>query len=493
MNSDIFHLYPTDGYVNSMRGNYPFGKVGTANWTSQNGSKRGNCVSPGYSGTVFEPRDEYKGDFARSYFYMETRYYNEGGNWPGSPMTSGSQLLPWGQTVMLLWHLQDPVSQKEINRNDSIYKNVQHNRNPFIDHPEYAGQIWPNYMPLPGTYTWSVASGNWSSPTSWTPARSVAVPGDILVFNGTTTPIATVMVDFTSPQVVGRLRLINNGSVTFTGNSAARSITVGTTGTPAPQFEVAAGSTLSISGANPVSINLPAGYSGSIAGHVVFQQAAHQLTGSNAGAVQFLSGSVFTAGTGFTGTAFGTTSLNSVVFSSGAQYILESGLPPFGATSPNSVVSFLTGSLYKHKVNSAPSLSGRSYADFTIDAASFNQTISTGSTVCTIDNLTITNAILAGFDFPGGCTIKGNLQINTGTLRFNPSPGTLKFDGLSTQTISGAGMLTIGSNCEVIIGATSGTILDKNLSIGKNLLILPGGSFMVNPDKVLTIEGELGL
>lgn len=233
MNCDIFHLYPTDGKVNGIRDNYPYGKVGTATWTCLNGSKRGNCISPGYTGTVFEPRDEYKGDFARTYFYMETRYYNEDSGWPGSPMTSGSQLLPWAQTLMMLWHLQDPVSQKEISRNDSIYKNVQHNRNPFIDHPEYAALIWPQYMPLPATYTWNVSSGNWSSAGSWTPARTVAVPGDILIFDGAVKPVSTVTVDFASPQSVARLRIINNAAVTFSGSAAAVTITIGATGAAA--------------------------------------------------------------------------------------------------------------------------------------------------------------------------------------------------------------------------------------------------------------------
>jgi len=77
MTSDLFHIVPTDGYTNGMRSNYPYGEVGAANWTSENGSKRGYCNYPGYSGIVFEPIDEYKGDFARNYFYMSTRYYGE--------------------------------------------------------------------------------------------------------------------------------------------------------------------------------------------------------------------------------------------------------------------------------------------------------------------------------------------------------------------------------------------------------------------------------
>jgi len=490
MNSDIFHLYPTDGKVNGMRDNYPYGKVGTATWTSLNGSKRGNSVSPGYTGTVFEPRDEYKGDFARTYFYMETRYYNEDSGWPGSPMTSGSQLLPWAQTLMLLWNLQDPVSQKEINRNDSIYKNVQHNRNPFIDHPEYAGMIWPQYMPQPATYTWNVTSGNWSSASSWTPARNVVVTGDILLFDGNVKSVSNVTVDFSSPQTVGRLRIINNAMVTFTGSSASGTITIGVTGSGAPQFEVTTGSVLTIENLSPVTINLPSGFTGAISGNIIFRNAAHRMTGTGPGSMVFDSGSVFTAGSGFSGAPFGTTAINSVSFGGGSVYVLESGLPPFGAESPASVVVFLTGSQYKHKANSVPSLSGRNYSHFEIDFPGFNQSVISGTAVCTFDNLSITNAILAGFDFPGGCTIRGNLLVNSGILRFNPSQGILKFDGTSAQAISGTGNLEVGANCDVTIGHASTTIVNKNLNPGKDLVILSGGKLTVSDGITLTVNGE---
>ncbi len=144
MYSDLFHLYPTDGYVNNKRSNYPYGKVGSADWTSQNGSKLGESATPGYSGTVFEPIDAYKGDFARSYFYMSTRYLNEDAGWEGSDMTQGAELLPWAVTLLLQWNQLDPVSQKETDRNNTVY-GIQKNRNPFIDHPEYADAIWsPN-------------------------------------------------------------------------------------------------------------------------------------------------------------------------------------------------------------------------------------------------------------------------------------------------------------------------------------------------------------
>jgi endonuclease I len=141
MYSDLFHLYPTDGYVNNKRGNYPLGEVGTATWTSTNGSKLGNNNTSGYSGVVFEPIDEYKGDFARTYFYMATRYYTEDSNWSGSDMCTKSQLKPWALELMLKWHQNDPVSSKEVERNNAVYA-YQNNRNPFIDNPNFALLIW---------------------------------------------------------------------------------------------------------------------------------------------------------------------------------------------------------------------------------------------------------------------------------------------------------------------------------------------------------------
>lgn len=140
--SDLFHVYPTDGKVNNKRDNFPYGNVTTATWTSLNGSKFGFCSDPGYSQEVFEPINEYKGDLARTYFYMSTRYYTEDALWLTSAATNKSTILPWQVNVLLQWHHQDPVSAKEIARNDSIYYKFQNNRNPFIDNPQWADSIW---------------------------------------------------------------------------------------------------------------------------------------------------------------------------------------------------------------------------------------------------------------------------------------------------------------------------------------------------------------
>ena len=150
MVSDIHFIRATDGKVNGMRSNYPFGKVGSATFTSMNGSKLGSSSSSGYSGTVFEPIDEFKGDVARMIFYFVTRYQSKlstfsSGNMLGSSTFPGLQT--WELNVLLAWHAQDPVSQAEINRNNASYT-YQGNRNPFIDNPNYVNQIWGS---SPGT------------------------------------------------------------------------------------------------------------------------------------------------------------------------------------------------------------------------------------------------------------------------------------------------------------------------------------------------------
>jgi len=140
--SDLFNVYPTDALVNSVRANYPYGTALLVSFVSLNGSKLGTCIDPGYSLTVFEPTNEFKGDIARSYLYMTVRYYGEDITWGTSDATNKATILPWQLNVLMNWHHQDPVSAKEIARNDSIFYKYQHNRNPFIDHPEYADSIW---------------------------------------------------------------------------------------------------------------------------------------------------------------------------------------------------------------------------------------------------------------------------------------------------------------------------------------------------------------
>ncbi len=144
MNTDVFHIMPTDKYVNNQRGSLEYGEVSAPTQTLNNGSKIGPNTYGSFSGTVFEPIDEYKGDFARNYFYMATRYEDVISSWPGSGMLDGSSdqcFDDWALEMLIEWHADDPVSQKELDRNDAIYA-IQDNRNPFIDHPEYVNYVY---------------------------------------------------------------------------------------------------------------------------------------------------------------------------------------------------------------------------------------------------------------------------------------------------------------------------------------------------------------
>jgi endonuclease I len=140
--TDLFELWPTDGYVNGLRGNLPFGNIdkSTMTYNSTNGCMIGNCDNDDFTGPCFEPADQMKGDFARSYFYLATTYWNE---WTccDTDGTNASDIKPWMENIIRQWHAADPVDDLERSRNDVIFSEWQHNRNPFIDHPEWVDQI----------------------------------------------------------------------------------------------------------------------------------------------------------------------------------------------------------------------------------------------------------------------------------------------------------------------------------------------------------------
>lgn len=143
MVSDAHFITPTDGKVNGQRSNYPHGPVTSATWTSLNGSKLGASTTSGYSGPIFEPINEFKGDIARMYFYFATRYENTvaGYSYAMFNGTSNQVFTTAFLNLLITWHNQDPVSNREIARNNAIYTS-QNNRNPYIDHPEYVQKIW---------------------------------------------------------------------------------------------------------------------------------------------------------------------------------------------------------------------------------------------------------------------------------------------------------------------------------------------------------------
>ncbi len=146
---DLHHVIPSDKFLNGLKSFLPIGEVGSASFVSSNGTRFGSHGGPDYSGEVYEPIDDYKGDYARMYFYMAARYEHEIDDWEDNTISSDVALNgdphtvyeDWLMQTLLHWHQMDPVSEKEIRRNDAIYS-FQKNRNPFIDRPELVGLIW---------------------------------------------------------------------------------------------------------------------------------------------------------------------------------------------------------------------------------------------------------------------------------------------------------------------------------------------------------------
>ena len=170
---DLNHLYPSEREANMAKSNYPLGEVQTPEF--ENGiTTVGSPVSGQGGGArqVFEPADEYKGDFARTYFYMVTCYQNL--TWRYQYMVSNTTyptLTTWASELLLRWSREDPVSQKELDRNEQVYR-VQANRNPFIDFPELAEYIWGNKR---GEAFHPTSSGVSGEPVLITPVQDMAL------------------------------------------------------------------------------------------------------------------------------------------------------------------------------------------------------------------------------------------------------------------------------------------------------------------------------
>ena len=209
MRNDAHFVTPTDGKVNGIRSAFPHGMVGTATTTTLNGSKLGSGLNSGYSagytGTVFEPIDEFKGDIARMYFYFATRYENVVTSWGVAyDMFNGTSDQVFSEpflTILMTWHTNDPVSTREIDRNNAIYAR-QNNRNPFIDHPEYVAQIWSTTpdVQAPTAPTSLIASNitnttvdlNWTASTDNVGVTSYEIFVDGLLYATSVTNSATL-------------------------------------------------------------------------------------------------------------------------------------------------------------------------------------------------------------------------------------------------------------------------------------------------------------
>ena len=175
---DLFHLYPSDGRTNQYKSNYPLGVVDqqTANYFNGISKIGKSTYTTSYTGLAFEPADEFKGDFARSYLYIATTYEHYAPRWTSPMMQRNTYPVwtPWAIQLLLQWHAADPVSVKERLRQEAVYA-IQGNRNPFIDFPALASYIW-------GSDTLSVFPfPEETEPFLLSPRRGFAVDFDLIV------------------------------------------------------------------------------------------------------------------------------------------------------------------------------------------------------------------------------------------------------------------------------------------------------------------------
>ena len=250
MQSDIHFVRPSDGKVNGVRGNLPFGVVNHPNYTSLNGSKRGINATSGYSGVVFEPIDEFKGDIARMIFYFVTRYQDKMNSFSTGDMLAQNtypSLQDWQLQVLLAWHNQDPVSASEITRNNAAYT-YQGNRNPYIDHPNWVNLVWnPNATvdsippTIPSHVAVSGVTANSLTLTWTTSTDNVGVIGYDIYMNGTLHTTAsgttnTTVISGLTPNTLYSFYLVaKDAAGNLSGNSNTVTATTLTGTPPTPQ------------------------------------------------------------------------------------------------------------------------------------------------------------------------------------------------------------------------------------------------------------------
>ena len=333
-----------------------------------------------------------------------------------------------------------------------------------------------NVVPLtPLTYVWVGLNGDWQVPANWAPARLFPATNDSLLF---TSASVNDIITNVPTQTVGYMGVSLLTGITLQAATSGNTLTISDlTGF---DFFVETGSQFNISGANALTINLVTGATASISGAITFTAGAHKLTAADASGITFNSGSVFMAGTGFLSNAFGvnpTAIANSVVFANGSTYRYTTGGNPFALAQPASAVVFQTGSLYKHESILNPSVSGRTYANFELDAPALTPIINTGAALLTIDTLTVTNGSISFGMTTGGLSIKGNVSVAgvDDTLRFTPSTaGTLTFNGTSAQSINNAGTLTFGANQNVVMNNAAGLTLNSPITLLSSLTFTSG-------------------
>ena len=345
------------------------------------------------------------------------------------------------------------------------------------------------------TYTWTGGSASFATAANWSPSRSTPAASDILQFTDGTTETVTGV----TTQTIAQLVVSGGTKVTLQAGAATQTLTIA--GGAGTDLSVA-GSTseLDISGSNGLTISVSTGATASIQGQMTFAGGAHVLKAVDASSINFASASSFTTSTLFTGNAFGTTALNSVVFASGSSYYHNAGSNPFGASTPNSVVVFNNGSNFYFRPGgvSTPSVIGRTYANLILQNST---TVSTTATTGTLQMQSLTVESGSSFTFGGssssGVVITGDISSEgAANISITSGSGGIQLNGGTTQTI-GAGAGTGSISLDKVTGSSSTTIvLNRNYANSGSTTIngtLKMGTFQITGAGTFTLGSNASI
>jgi hypothetical protein len=356
-----------------------------------------------------------------------------------------------------------------------------------------AGKVSISYT-IPGaTYTWTATSGSadWTLAASWSPSRNSPANNDVLLFNqgGNSTAINV------PAETDGKLQVSGNTIINLQA-SGSGTLTIGETASDS--LTVASGSQIIINGTSALNINLPTGARGSISGSMTFSNAADTLTAVDASGITFNSGAIFTQNC--LGNAFGSVTANAIIFASGSTFIQLTGGNPFQKTAPASVVVFQTGSLFSCQGNTAPSTSGRTYANFEFNENATNTV--TGANALTVSNLSVVQGIFI-ISMGGGFNLNGNGSVVAGaTLNLNNTVTTAIGKAFTvngnlggTATITGGAVFTISSTGTLMPGTPSTigalTFATAPTFNGTNYLKIDRNGGATLADKIVVTNGAL--
>ena len=343
-----------------------------------------------------------------------------------------------------------------------------------------------------GVYYWTGAfSTDFTAGGNWSPSRISPNTFDKLAFDiGGSITVTNVP----NQQMVA-MGISNNTSVTMIASS---SNTLTFTKVDSCLY-IGPGSSLivGLGSANLLSLSIPPGSNALCNGIMDFETTAASGTQMTVGSA---SGFAFKPGSeciqNCLGNIFGSAVVNNVVvFESGSKFTQKKGSNPFALTAPNSKVLFNHGSLFSYQQNSAPSFSGRTYANLEINFASFSQS-AVGGSALTIDSLILTSATTLGLNLTGGITIGGNINIKAGTLNLIPASANIISLSGSSAFVNNAGTFVIGSNATVnntnSAFSTSGSLtVNGVLNAGANNLLGNGASSALSGSGTIKLSGSI--